>query len=206
MTFRIGCFCQCQTIYHAKLHYQPKNYFPSIKNTRSTVSPVLEVLDAPYCRWKYMYYYYTKSLNIQWWGSTKRFDQQNTPLARRNYGDDQTMKAPHRNIRCQPLVDNPVDNYFDLIQPTVNHSKFRCSSLQTIDLFWGEWLSHWAWFWRHPPSFLWASPSTWQSAPSNMAHFYPEKGKILQYKSHSTNRDRKNLWGGGHLANNIFCI
>ena len=23
---------------------------------------------------------------------------------------------------------------------------------------------------------------------------------------HSTNRDRKNLWGGGHWENNIFCI
>ena len=49
MSFRIGYFCQCQTIYHAKIYYQPKNYFPSIKNTRFTASPVLEVLDAPYC-------------------------------------------------------------------------------------------------------------------------------------------------------------
>ena len=41
--------CQCQTIHHAKIHYQPKNYFPSIKNTRFTASPILKVLDAPYC-------------------------------------------------------------------------------------------------------------------------------------------------------------
>ena len=24
--------------------------------------------------------------------------------------------------------------------------------------------------------------------------------------AHSTNRDRKNLWGGGHWAKNLFCI
>ena len=49
MTFRIGYFWQCQTIYHAKIHYQPENYFPTIKKIRFTASPVLEVLDAPYC-------------------------------------------------------------------------------------------------------------------------------------------------------------
>ena len=49
MTFRIRHFHQCQTIYHEKIHYQPKNYFSAIKNTRFTASPVLEVLEAPYC-------------------------------------------------------------------------------------------------------------------------------------------------------------
>ena len=32
-----------------KILYQPINYFSTIKNTRSRASPVLEVLDAPYC-------------------------------------------------------------------------------------------------------------------------------------------------------------
>ena len=52
MTFRIRHFFQCQTIYHAKIHYQLKNDFFTIKNARFTASPVFEVLDAPYC----MYY------------------------------------------------------------------------------------------------------------------------------------------------------
>ena len=61
MTFRNGYFCQCQTIYHAKIHYQPKNYFPSIQNTRFTASPVLEVLDAPYCIYRKMNFLATNS-------------------------------------------------------------------------------------------------------------------------------------------------
>ena len=36
-------------MYHAKKYDQPKNYFSTVKNTRFTASPVLEVLDAPYC-------------------------------------------------------------------------------------------------------------------------------------------------------------
>ena len=47
MIFRIGHFCQCQMIYHAKIPNQPKNFFSTIKNTRFTASPVLEVLDTP---------------------------------------------------------------------------------------------------------------------------------------------------------------
>ena len=49
MNFRFGHLIQCQTIYHAKIPYQPKNYFSTIKNTRYTAFPVLEILDAPYC-------------------------------------------------------------------------------------------------------------------------------------------------------------
>ena len=57
MTFRIGHSLQCQTIYHAKIPYQPKNYFSTMKNIRFTASPVLEVLDAPYCtRMRYSIY------------------------------------------------------------------------------------------------------------------------------------------------------
>ena len=40
---------QSQTIYHAKTVNQPKNYFSTLKNTRFTASPVLEVSVAPYC-------------------------------------------------------------------------------------------------------------------------------------------------------------
>ena len=54
MTFRIGRSLQCQTIYHAKIPYQPKNYFSTMKNTRFRASPVLEVLDAPYCSYSPM--------------------------------------------------------------------------------------------------------------------------------------------------------
>ena len=49
MTFNIGHSLQCQTIYYAKIPYLPTNYFSTIKNTRFTASPVLEVLDSPYC-------------------------------------------------------------------------------------------------------------------------------------------------------------
>ena len=37
-----------QTIYYAKIHYQPKNYFSTLKNTSFKAFSYLEVLDAPY--------------------------------------------------------------------------------------------------------------------------------------------------------------
>ena len=46
----------------------------------------------------------------------------------------------------------------------------------------------------------------WSQYPCALNNLLTQPNFDAYRVSHSTNRDRKNFWGGGHWANKVFCI